>query len=179
MLIRGALSPSRAGGWWTDPLAQLCSAFDEAPKMVADTWTCENGLKRSAEELLGRPAPRKRRRTEDERWYASFVVQPSGFDGDFTELKARSSKDDRRRSRSPRRRSRSRSRDRDRDRTKDDKDDRDKDKDRDRDRDKDRDRDRDINRDRDRDRDKDTGKDRDRFRDSHRDRDRDRDRDGD
>ena len=78
VLIRGALSPSRAGGWWTDPLAQLCSAFDEAPKMVADTWTCENGLKRSAEELLGRPAPRKRRRTEDERWYASFVVQPSG-----------------------------------------------------------------------------------------------------
>ena len=80
VLIRGALSPSRAGGWWTDPLAQLRGAFDAAPKMVASTWTCENGMKRDADEVLGRPAPRKRRRAEaeDERWYASFVVQPSG-----------------------------------------------------------------------------------------------------
>ena len=82
VLIRGALSPSSAGGWWAEPLVQLRKAFDAAPKMVADTWTCENGMKRDAVEVLGRPAPRKRRRTsddaEDERWYASFVVQPSG-----------------------------------------------------------------------------------------------------
>ena len=80
VVLRGALSPSSAGGWWDDPLVQLCSAFDAAPKMVAGTWTCENGMKRDADEVLGRPAPRKRRRAEaeDERWYASFVVQPSG-----------------------------------------------------------------------------------------------------
>ena len=81
VLIRGASSPSSAmGGWWADPLVQLRSAFDAAPKMVAGTWTCENGMKRDADEVLGRPAPRKRRRAEaeDERWYASFVVQPSG-----------------------------------------------------------------------------------------------------
>ena len=82
VLIRGALSPSSAGGWWAEPLVQLRKAFDAAPKMVADTWTCENGMKRDAVEVLGRPAPRKRRRSddeaEDERWYASFVVQPSG-----------------------------------------------------------------------------------------------------
>lgn len=79
VLIRGALSPSSAGGWWADPLVQLRKAFDAAPKMVAGTWTCENGMKRDALEVLGRPAPRKRRRSaEDERWYASFVVQRSG-----------------------------------------------------------------------------------------------------
>lgn len=84
VLIRGALSPSSADGWWAEPEVQLRKAFDAAPKMVAGTWTCENGTKRDAVEVLGRPAPRKRRRSEattfaeDERWYASFVVQPSG-----------------------------------------------------------------------------------------------------
>ena len=92
VLIRGALSPSSADGWWAEPEVQLRKAFDAAPKMVAGTWTCENGTKRDAVEVLGRPAPRKRRRSEattfaeDERWYASFVVQPSGGSGSKVRL---------------------------------------------------------------------------------------------
>ena len=46
--------------------------------MVGGTFTNESGPRLSVDELLGRAQHKKRRRADDERWYASFVVQPSG-----------------------------------------------------------------------------------------------------
>ena len=79
--IRGAASGS--SGWWTRPMDELRRAFAEAPQTVHDTFTSESGHQRSVEELLSKPETAKRRRGEserqqdDERWYASFVVQGS------------------------------------------------------------------------------------------------------